>query len=195
MKVGILALQGDYYEHAEVLKKLDVEVILAKNHKSLLSVDGLIIPGGESTTISRLIRDMELYGALEKLKERGVPVFGTCAGLIIMASNITNPGPNTINLRFLDITVERNAYGHQRESFESDLDLNLNGQRRINIRGVFIRAPQILETGPDVEVLSTFKGKPVLVKQGKFLGSTFHPELSGDPVVHQYFLDLMREKS
>ena len=195
MKVGILALQGDYHEHADVLKKLGVEVVFAKNQESLLSVDGLIIPGGESTTISRLIRDMELYGALEKLKERGIPVFGTCAGLIIMSSNITNPGPNTINLRFLDITVKRNAYGHQRESFESDLDLNLNGQQKTTIRGIFIRAPQILETGPDVEVLSTFKGQPVLVKQGKFLGSTFHPELSGDPVVHQFFIDLMRKKS
>lgn len=190
MKIGVLALQGNYHEHAQILEKIGVNAVFAKNQKDLMDLDGLIIPGGESTTISRLIRDMELYGVLENLKEKNVPIFGTCAGLIIMASTITNPGPNTITLRLLDITVKRNAYGHQRESFESDIPLNLNG-RMVNIRGVFIRAPQILETGPDVEILATFKGKPVLVKEKRFLGSTFHPELSGDPVIHRYFLDLI----
>lgn len=175
-----------------MLEALGVETLRVKTEKELLSVDGLILPGGESTTMTRLLEDMELYGALQTLKQRQVPIFGTCAGLILMSKEVEDGADLVKPLGFLDITVRRNAYGRQRESFESDLEIQFNGESE-TFRGIFIRAPRIVKVGTDVQILATHQGEPVMVRQGHALGSTFHPELSGSTKVHEYFLEIVKE--
>jgi 5'-phosphate synthase pdxT subunit len=181
MKVGVLALQGNFREHIATLAGLGVEAIEVRKPQHLEGLDGLIVPGGESTAIGRLIG---LYGLEEPL--RGFPgaMFGTCAGMILMGRDGL--------LGQVDIGVDRNAYGRQVASFEADLELEGDA---LPLRGVFIRAPRVKEVGDGVEVLAELDGDPVLLRQGRFLVASFHPELTGDTRIHERFLDLVREES
>ena len=179
MRIGVLAVQGNFREHAAVLRRLGAEVVEVRMPADLVGLDGLVIPGGESTTIGRLIR---LYGLEEAIRRFTEPIFGTCAGMILLGRE---------HLGRADISVRRNAYGRQVASFEADLELD--GEDR-PLRGVFIRAPEIEEVGPDVEVLAELDGTPVLVRDGRILAASFHPELTDDSRVHERFLDLVREE-
>jgi 5'-phosphate synthase pdxT subunit len=179
VRIGVLAVQGNFREHAAVLRRLGAEVVEVRMPADLVGLDGLVIPGGESTTIGRLIR---LYGLEEAIRRFTEPIFGTCAGMILLGRE---------HLGRADISVRRNAYGRQVASFEADLELD--GEER-PLRGVFIRAPEIEEVGPDVEVLAELDGTPVLVRDGRILAASFHPELTDDSRVHERFLDLVREE-
>ena len=180
MRIGVLAVQGNFREHASVLRRLGAEVREVRKPEELEGLDGLVIPGGESTAISRLIR---LYGLEEAIRQFTEPMLGTCAGMILLDRE---------HLGLVDLTVRRNAYGRQVASFEADLELAGEAEP---LRGVFIRAPRVAETGPDVEVLAELDGEPVLLRQGRFLVASFHPELTDDTRVHERFLDLVREES
>jgi 5'-phosphate synthase pdxT subunit len=179
LRIGVLAMQGNFREHLKMLARLGVAGIEVRKPEELEGLDGLIIPGGESTAIGRLIR---LYGLEEAIRRFERPVFGTCAGMILLARE----GP----LEQMDIAVERNAYGRQVASFEADLELK---DEIVPLRGVFIRAPRVRETGPDVEVLAEHDGEPVLLRQGRVLVASFHPELTEDTRVHERFLAMVRE--
>lgn len=181
LRIGVLAVQGNFREHLRVLRRLGVRGIEVRKPEELAGLDGLIIPGGESTAIGRLIR---LYGLEEAIRQFGRPVFGTCAGMILLARG----GP----LEQMDVVVERNAYGRQVASFEADLELE---DEIVPLRGVFIRAPRVRETGPEVEVLAEHDGEPVLLRQGRVLVASFHPELTEDTRVHERFLAMVREES
>ena len=188
MKIGVLALQGDVREHARALSQVGATPVEVRHAEQLGDVDGLIVPGGESTTIGKL---MDRFGLLEPLRARaseGWPVYGTCAGLILMASEIVGDHPAPHRLGVMDVSVRRNGYGRQVDSFEADLDIGGDP-----FHAVFIRAPLIESVGPDVEVLAECRGEPVLVRQGKLLGSTFHPEMTGDGRVHETFVSTIRE--
>ena len=185
MKVGVLALQGAFREHAEVLDALGGEPVRVKTPDHLAAVDGLIIPGGESTTIGHLLRTS---GLLEPLTERlrsGLPTLGTCAGMILLAGEVLDGRDDQPVLGAIDLSVRRNAYGRQRESFESAL--TIEGLRG-TFPGVFIRAPAVERVGPGVEVLAVHDGQPVMARQGSVTVCAFHPELSGDLRVHERFL-------
>jgi pyridoxal 5'-phosphate synthase pdxT subunit len=179
-RIGVLALQGNFREHIATLAGLGVEASEVRKPEQLDGLDGLIVPGGESTAIGRLIG---LYGFEEPLRAFGGAVFGTCAGMILMAREGV--------LGQVDIAVDRNSYGRQIASFEADLPLQ--GDAR-PLRGVFIRAPRVTDLGDSVEVLAELDGDPVLLRQGRFLVASFHPELTGDSRVHERFLDLVREE-
>ena len=179
MRVGVLAVQGNFREHAAVLRRLGAEVVEVRKPEQLEELDGLVIPGGESTAIARLIR---LYGLEEAIRRFAAPVFGTCAGMILLDRN---------HLALVDLEVERNAYGRQVASFEADLVLEGDKEP---LRGVFIRAPRVREVGAGVEVLAELEGEPVLLRDGRFLVASFHPELTGDARVHERFLELIREE-
>jgi pyridoxal 5'-phosphate synthase pdxT subunit len=188
MKIGVLALQGDVREHVGALEATGVAAVRVRRRDELDSVDGLVIPGGESTTIGKLLDRFELLEPIRERAAAGMPVWGTCAGLILMAREVTEParaGGKLLGL--LDVTVTRNAYGRQTESFETDLDVAGFDEP---FRAVFIRAPVIESAGPDVEVLATFEDKPVLVRSGPLLASSFHPEMTGDCRVHEMFVHL-----
>lgn len=190
MKAGILALQGDVREHARALEAAGVTPVEVRYPEEIAAVDLVVMPGGESTTIGKLLHR---FGLLEPLAERaraGMPLYGTCAGLILMARTIDGPHDAPHRLDVMDVTVERNAYGRQIDSFETDLDI---AGLTESFRAVFIRAPVIAEAGADVEVLATHDGAPVLVRQGTLLASTFHPEMTGDNRVHRLFVDIARE--
>jgi 5'-phosphate synthase pdxT subunit len=180
MRVGVLAVQGNFREHAAMLRELGAEVVEVRLPGQLDGLDGLVIPGGESTAITRLMR---LYGLEEAIRTFAEPVFGTCAGMILL---------DRAHLGLVDVDVERNGYGRQVASFEADLALAGDAEP---LRGVFIRAPRVTEAGPEVEVLASHDGSPVLLRQGRFLVASFHPELTGDTRVHQRFLELVREES
>ena len=186
MRVGVLAVQGDFREHAAVLRELGAEPVEIRKPGQLDDLDGLIIPGGESTAIGRLIR---LYGLEEPIKHFDRPLLGTCAGMILLARDALDGVPGQPLLNRLDLVVKRNGYGRQVASFEADLQL---GDDPEPIRGVFIRAPRVEQAGPEVEVLAELEGDPVLVRQGDVLAAAFHPELTGDTRVHARFLDLVR---
>ncbi len=177
-RVGVLAVQGNFREHAAMLRRLGAEPVEVRKPEQLEDLDGLIVPGGESTTFMRLMR---LYGLDEALRTFAGPVLGTCAGMIVLDRN---------HLGLIDLEVDRNAYGRQVASFEADLALA--GEQE-PLRGVFIRAPRVREAGPDVEVLAHLDGTPVLLRQGRFLVAAFHPELTEDTRVHELFLDGVRE--
>jgi pyridoxal 5'-phosphate synthase pdxT subunit len=179
MKVGVLALQGNFREHAAMLGRLGAEPVEVRKPEQLGGLDGLVIPGGESTTFMRLMR---LYGLEDAIRRFEQPVLGTCAGLIVLDRD---------HLGLVDVEVARNAYGRQVSSFEADLDLA--GEEK-PLRGVFIRAPRVQQAGEKVEVLGELDGEPVLLRQGRFLVATFHPELTDDTRVHELFLDLVRAK-
>jgi pyridoxal 5'-phosphate synthase pdxT subunit len=179
-RVGVLAVQGDFREHAEMLQRLGAEVVEVRKPDELQGLDALVVPGGESTTFMRLMR---LYGLDAAVAEFGGPMLGTCAGMIVLDRN---------HLGLVDVEVERNAYGRQTSSFEADLTLDGDA---MPLRGVFIRAPRVQETGPDVEVLAELNGEPVLLRDGRFIVASFHPELTGDTRVHELFLRLVEEAS
>lgn len=190
MIVGVLGLQGDFREHLWALQKLQVEAIVVKTVEDLRKVKGLIIPGGESTTIGRLARMTGIADELKKRVSEGMPVYGTCAGMILLAKKIANY-PTQYSFSLMDITVERNAYGRQVESFEAALDIPAIGG---TFKAIFIRAPKIVECGKDVQILATYDGSPVLVQQDNLLAGSFHPELGEDLRIHQYFLRMVGVK-
>lgn len=185
-RVGILALQGDVREHAAVLARLDVEPVEVRTPDQLQAVDGLIIPGGESTTIGKLAARFGLSEPLRRRIEAGMPTYGTCAGMIFLAAGVTQGSQPQLGV--LDAVVERNAFGRQNESFEADLEVA--GWER-PFHAVFIRAPWVAKVGSGVEVLAEVEGHPVMVRQGNILASSFHPELTDDDRVHRLFLDLV----
>lgn len=187
MKAGILAIQGDVREHEQMLERAGATVMRVRHRHGLEAVDALILPGGESTTIGKLLDRFEL---LEPLRERvrgGLPVYGTCAGLILLANEVVGRDAAPHRIGGLDVTVERNAYGRQRESFEADVTVTgLEGP----VRAAFIRAPAIERTGQNVELLASWEGRPVLVRQGNILASSFHPEVTGDDRLHRMLLEM-----
>jgi pyridoxal 5'-phosphate synthase pdxT subunit len=178
MKIGVLAVQGNFREHAAMLRRMGADVVEVRKPAQLEGLDGLVVPGGESTTFMRLMR---LYGLDEALRSFAGPVFGTCAGMIVLDRG---------HLGLIDLEVDRNAFGRQVASFEADL--RLSGEQQ-PLRGVFIRAPRVRDHGADVEVLAELDGGPVLLRQGRFLVASFHPELTEDTRVHELFLDQVRE--
>ena len=186
MKVGVLALQGAFREHREVLDALGIECVEVRVPEHLGGVDALILPGGESTTMTRLLDTSGLRDPLTRLLRDGLPALGTCAGLILMAAEVVDGRADQVPLGVLDVTVRRNAYGRQRDSFEADLDVD--GLSGPSFPGVFIRAPVVQRVGTEVDVLAEYDGEPVLVRGGTVWGATFHPELSGDLRVQQRFL-------
>lgn len=191
MKIGVLALQGDFREHKNVLEELDQATSLIRRPGDMDDLDGLVIPGGESTTISKLMRKWELFRRIKEEVKADLPVFGTCAGLILLARDLTD-GPPTLEL--MDIGVERNAYGRQIESFEAELEVDGHGGLGEGpLKGVFIRAPQVTRVGEGVDVLARYEDQPVLLRQDGILGATFHPELTDSSAVHEYFLSMVRE--
>ena len=192
MKVGVLALQGDFAEHIAVLKRLGVESREVRLPDQLEDVSGLIIPGGESTTLSRLMSIYSMREPIEYMAHQGKVIWGTCAGMIMVAKEITEEDP--VPLRLMDIGVLRNGYGRQVDSFEQDLELIDLGPTPFH--GVFIRAPVITRVGGEVKVMATLPdGQPVAVRQGNLLATSFHPELTGDSRFHQFFLDLIPQES
>lgn len=188
MRIGVLALQGAFIEHAKVLQLLGVEASPIRLPKELDSLDGLIIPGGESTTISRLMLDFGLMQPIRDLAESGLPVLGTCAGMVLLARNLAEFNLETLGL--MDITVRRNVFGSQVDSFEADLKVPALGQQPFH--AIFIRAPAIEKSGSRIEILAELdNGTAVAARQGKLMAVAFHPELSGDLRFHQYYLDIV----
>jgi len=188
MRIGVLALQGDFALHARALEKCGVEAIEVRKPGGLDEVDGLIMPGGESTTLLKLMDAWGFVPALEKFHSAGKPIFGTCAGLILLAREVESP--KQFSLGLIDVTVERNAYGRQRESFEASGTARLD-KDPVQLEMVFIRAPRIRRVGPRVEVLAEHGGEPVMARQDRVLVATFHPELTDSTAVHRYFCDLV----
>jgi pyridoxal 5'-phosphate synthase pdxT subunit len=188
MNIGVLALQGAVAEHIRSIELAGGQGIAVKRTEQLADIDGLIIPGGESTTIGKLMRKYGFIEAIQEFAREGNPVFGTCAGLIVLAERLE--GAEEPHLGLMDMTVARNAFGRQRESFETDLDV-----KGIDtpLRAVFIRAPLIKEVSDRVEVLSTYKGEIVTAKQGHLLASSYHPELTDDYRLHELFIHMAQE--
>lgn len=190
IRVGVLALQGDFAKHAEVLLSLGVEVQEVRKPQDLEFCDGLIIPGGESTVMMRQMDFIGMRDALISFAHQK-PVFGTCAGLILMSKQIESSP--FCPLQLLDIAIERNAFGRQIESFQTFISLELAPGVSKTFPAFFIRAPRIKECGEEVQILATLKGEPILVRQGYCLGASFHPELTSDPQIHHYFIDMVKE--
>ncbi len=186
--VGVLAVQGNVREHVRVLRRLGAEVVEVRKPEELANVDALVVPGGESTAIGRLMR---LYGLDEAIRRFPGPMLGTCAGMILLARDALDGVPGQPLLDLVDIVVRRNGYGRQVASFEADLALAGDPEP---LRGVFIRAPRVEDAGAEVEVLAELDGEPVLLCQGRVLVAAFHPELTEDTRVHERFLELVREE-
>lgn len=189
-RIGVLALQGDFGAHGAALERCGVESVQVRKPEQLSALDGLIVPGGESTTLLKLMNEWGFVGALREFHAAGRPIFGTCAGLILLATEVENP--RQFSLGFIDATVERNAYGRQRESFEERGHATLEG-RVISLEMVFIRAPRIRRLGSQVDVLATRGGEPVMAREGSVLVATFHPELTDDLTVHRYFCQVVAQ--
>jgi pyridoxal 5'-phosphate synthase pdxT subunit len=190
LKIGILALQGAFREQAETLDALGAEAVLVKTPEHLSGVDAMVLPGGESTTVDKLLDSSGLRTPLRDALRDGMPALAVCAGLIVLAAVVVDGRADQQPLGVIDATVRRNGYGRQRDSFEADLDVAaLAGGP---FPGVFIRAPVIERVGPGVEVLASYGGAPVLGRQGRLLFATFHPELAGDLRVHELFLEQER---
>lgn len=181
-------MQGAYTEHISMLKKLDVDVVEIRNKEDLKNIDGLIIPGGESTTMGKLIRSLDIYDDLKEKIESGLPVWGTCAGMILLARSIYED--DTKHLATMDIEVKRNAYGRQLGSFDTKSFVKGIGE---DVEMVFIRAPYIESVGNNVEVLSIVDGNIVAAKENNMLVTSFHPELTDDNRVHKYFIDMVKD--
>jgi len=188
VKIGVLALQGAVAEHIQMLSSLEIEAVAVRLPSELDSLDALIIPGGESTTMSRLLSDYGLKEPIRDLIDEGLPAFGTCAGLVLLARKVDRLDAGPIGV--MDIEVKRNAFGRQVNSFEADLATQALGDRPFH--GIFIRAPLIDKAGPGIEVLCQYNDAIVAARQGKVLACAFHPELTDDPRFHRYFLDLIR---
>ena len=191
LRIGVLALQGDFDAHIKMLAKLGVEGIAVRLPAQLGKIDGIIIPGGESTTIGKLMVSYNLHDVLQKKIQEGLPVWGTCAGLILLAKETDNALAGQPLLASMDIRVCRNAFGSQRESFETDLSVPALGEAPFH--AFFIRGPSVEAVGPQVSVLATLDdGTIVAVREGTLLGTAFHPEVSGDSRFHQYFLRIVQ---
>lgn len=188
MKVGVLGLQGDVREHAAALERGGATPVVVKRPHELDAADALVVPGGESTTIGKLLAASGLLEGVRSRVSSGMPLFGTCAGMILMAASAVGDHPVEHSFGAMDVTVRRNGYGRQAESFEADLDIvGMEGP----FRAVFIRAPVVESVGEDVEVLATWDEAPVLVRQGSLLASSFHPEMTGDVRVHELFVSMV----
>ncbi|MDI6693262.1 MAG: pyridoxal 5'-phosphate synthase glutaminase subunit PdxT [Anaerosomatales bacterium] len=187
MRVGVLALQGAFREHIMMLEALGVDALAVRKPEQMGELSALIIPGGESTAISKLMAAYGFYDAIRQQHGAGMAVWGTCAGAILIASRIIDALPDQEPLRLMDIEVRRNAYGRQVDSFEADLDFKYLPDGPF--RGVFIRAPWIEQVGEGIEVLATHDGRVVAARGEGVMATTFHPELTGDPRVHRFFLD------
>ncbi|BAU26260.1 5'-phosphate synthase pdxT subunit [Aneurinibacillus soli] len=188
MKIGVLALQGAVAEHIRLLEKAGAEAVAVKKTEQLAEIDGLVLPGGESTAIGKLMKKYGFDTALKEFAAQKKPIFGTCAGLILLAGEID--GQDWVHLGLMDIKVARNAFGRQRESFETDLPVKDVAE---DFRAVFIRAPLILSIGENVEVLSEYNGEIVAARQGHLLCASFHPELTEDERMHVYFLRMVEQ--
>ncbi len=189
MKVGVLALQGAFVEHIKVLTALDIDVIPVRLPSDLAGVRALVIPGGESTTISRLLLGYHLMEPIRNFIKQGLPVLGTCAGMVLLAEKVV--GAEVEPLGVMNIEIKRNAYGRQAESFETDLSIPALGDR--TFRGIFIRAPIVQKVESNVEILCQASSHTVAVKQGNMLACAFHPELTNDMRFHKYFLSMIEE--
>jgi 5'-phosphate synthase pdxT subunit len=187
---GVLALQGAFAAHAAALARCGTVVRDVRTPEDLAAVDALVLPGGESTTICKLLVLSGLRDAIEARLAGGMPVLGTCAGLIVLSSSIVDGRPDQFCLGAIDVTVRRNGFGRQRDSFETDLAVPGGNDP---MRAVFIRAPRIVRCGESVEVVASLDGEPVLVRHGNALGATFHPELSGDDRIHRHFVGFLAE--
>lgn len=190
MKIGVLALQGAFREHRWMLERCGAEAVEVRTPQDLDDLDGLVIPGGESTTIGKLLVE---WGLMDKIKERaaaGMAVYGTCAGMILLAGDIAGSGQPRLGL--MDVKVRRNAFGRQRESFEADLNVPEFGPEPV--RAVFIRAPYIESAGPGVKILAAVGDHIVIARQGKLLATAFHPELTDDDRIHKYFIKMIQGK-
>ncbi len=188
MRIGVLASQGAFAEHIAILQCLEVEALPVRLPRELVGLDGLIIPGGESTSISKLMLDYRLASEIRNLAGNGLPIFGTCAGMILLAKKISDSDVEPLGV--MDITVRRNAFGRQRESFETELSIPVLGKEPFP--GVFIRAPLIEEAGSGVEIIARLAdGSGIAARQGRLLATAFHPELTDDLRFHQYFLDIV----
>ncbi len=188
MRIGVLGLQGDFREHLTVLRSLGVDARDVRTRAQLDEIEGLIIPGGESTTIANLLIRNGLMETLRQRGREGLPIYGTCAGMILLAQELEDDRPQE-RLNLMKIAVRRNAYGRQRDSFEADLSIKNIGK----FHAVFIRAPKVVRVGSGVEILAEHDGAPVLVRQQNLLASSFHPELAGDLRVHEYFLKIVEK--
>jgi pyridoxal 5'-phosphate synthase pdxT subunit len=189
MKIGVLALQGAFREHRKFFERLGAETTLVKLPQHLEGLNGLAIPGGESTTIGKLLREYDLLKPIHGLGQEGFPIMGTCAGMIVLAKQVVGaPEPH---LALMDITVNRNSFGRQRESFETDLDIPAIGSDPFP--AVFIRAPHVEQVSNGVDVLARYNERVVAAREGNLLALSFHPELTGDDRLHQYFLDILAE--
>jgi 5'-phosphate synthase pdxT subunit len=189
LTVGVLALQGDFERHRRVLERLGVAAVEVRKPAALDGIAGLVMPGGESTTLLKLMAAWDFVPALERFHAAGRPIFGTCAGLILLAREVERP--RQFSLGFIDITAERNAYGRQKESFEAEVTGDL-GSGPVRLPAIFIRAPRIRRLGPGVSRLVEHRGECVMARQGTVLVAAFHPELTDDPAVHRYFLEMVR---
>jgi 5'-phosphate synthase pdxT subunit len=187
VKIGVLALQGAVREHIKSVEKCGAEAIAVKTKDQLEEIDGLILPGGESTAMRRLIDKYDFMDALKDFARAGKPMFGTCAGLILLAKNLIGYDPH---IGVLDVTVERNSFGRQVDSFEADLTINGVAE---DFPAVFIRAPHIVEAGPEVEILAKHNDRIVAAREGQFLGCSFHPELTEDHRFTAYFTQMVKE--
>lgn len=190
MTIGILAIQGSREEHAQMLDRIGVKWVYVRTINELKNVDALIMPGGESTHISMSITESGLFEAIQKRAKDGMPIFGTCAGAILLSKEILDE-KKVIPLSLIDLSIDRNAYGTQLDSFATEVDIPVLSNQKIE--AVFIRAPIVKRVGKNVEVLAEYDGSPILLKEGNVLISTFHPELTEDLTVHKYFLSIIHE--
>ncbi len=188
--IGVLSLQGAFREHEQALANLGARTMKIRRRRQLQEIDALVIPGGESTTIGKLMVGYHMMGAIRAMGEKGMPILGTCAGLVMLAMD-TVDGEQPL-LRMMDLSVRRNAFGRQVNSFETDLEIPVLGDEPFH--GVFIRAPWIEHAGPEVEVLASHDGHAVAARQGSLLVTAFHPELTDDLRLHRYFLEMLRGK-
>lgn len=189
MQVGVLALQGAFAAHSDCLASIGVQSIEVRVPEQLGSVDALLMPGGESSTMSQLLESSGLFGPIAARIAEGMPVFGTCAGMILLASEILDGRSDQRSFSAIDISVRRNAFGRQVDSFEANIDSSVG-----EFHGVFIRAPRIERVGVGVEILGSINDEPVLVRQGNVLAASFHPELSNDARLHEYFVSITANK-
>ncbi len=189
LTIGVLALQGDVREHLHMLETAGVHARGVRRAEELTQVDGLILPGGESTTIAKLARIFDVFEPLQSAIAGGLPIYGTCAGMILLADRVLDGTADQETFGGLDVTVRRNAFGRQVDSFETDLDVDGFDH---SFHAIFIRAPWVEEVGPGVEVLASANDHPVAIRQGTVMATSFHPEVTGDSRFHQLFVDLVK---